>query len=134
MIMNLNTQNFQMKKKKLKKHKKQKVKDLFLQRHNYVKWFWYSRLWRSDDDKILEGNISTMPTPKDDWEEIKDWKRIKIWTPNKLLTRLSALLVQIKAGNNSYKLKNKIRQIAYLLCQHDKITKKRYYNFIKSLQ
>ena len=25
--------------KKLKKHKKQKVKDLFLQRHNYVKWF-----------------------------------------------------------------------------------------------
>ena len=37
--MNLNTQNFQMKKKKLKKHKKQKVKDLFLQRHNYVKWF-----------------------------------------------------------------------------------------------
>ena len=36
--MNLNTQNFQMK-KKLKKHKKQKVKALFLQGHNYVKWF-----------------------------------------------------------------------------------------------
>ena len=75
-----------------------------------------------------------MPTPKDDWEEIKDWKRIKIWTPHKLLTRLSTLLVPIKAGNNSYKLKNKIRQIAYLLYQHDKITKKRYYDFIKSLQ
>ena len=31
-----------------------------------------------------------------------------ILTPNKLLTRLSILLAQIKAGNNSYKLKNEI--------------------------
>ena len=29
-------------------------------------------------------------------------------TPNKILTRLTILLVQIKAGNNSYKLKNEI--------------------------
>ena len=31
---------------------------------------------------------------------------LKILTPNKLLTRLSILLAEIKAGNNSYKLKN----------------------------
>ena len=42
-------------------------------------------------------------------------------TSNKLLTRLPVLLVQIKARNNSEKLKNKIRQIMY-----KKITKKNY--------
>ena len=35
-------------------------------------------------------------------------------TPNKLFTRLPVLLVQIKAGNNSCKLKNEIWQILYL--------------------
>ena len=47
-----------------------------------------------------------------------------ILTPNKLLTRLSILLAQIKTGNNLYKLKNEIRQILYLLNRHNKITKK----------
>ena len=49
---------------------------------------------------------------------------LKILTPNKLLTRLPILLAQAKAGNNSYKLRNEIRQILYLLYQHNKITKK----------
>ena len=57
-------------------------------------------------------------------EEGKGAKELKILTPNKLLTRLPVLLVQIKAENNSYKLKNKIRQIVYLFYQHNKITKK----------
>ena len=38
-----------------------------------------------------------------------------------------------KAGNNSYKIKNEIRQILYLSYQHNKITKKVYNNLIKSL-
>ena len=49
---------------------------------------------------------------------------LKILTPNKLLTRLLILLVQIKDGNNSYQLKNEIIQVLYLLYQHNKITKK----------
>ena len=36
---------------------------------------------------------------------------LKILSPNKLLTRLPMLLVQVKAENNSNKLKNEIRQI-----------------------
>ena len=36
-----------------------------------------------------------------DEEEVKMGKGIKILTPNKLLTRLSVLLAQIKAYNNS---------------------------------
>ena len=50
----------------------------------------------------------------------------------KLLTRLPVLLAQIKAGHNSCKLKNEIRQILYLLYQQNKITKKLYQNQIKS--
>ena len=66
-------------------------------------------------------------------EEVKEGKELKILILNKLLTRLSILLVQIKAENNSYKFKNEIRQILYLLYQHNKITKKVYNNLIKSL-
>ena len=40
---------------------------------------------------------------------------------------------EVKEENNSYKLKNKTRQILYRLYQHNKITKKVYSNFIKSL-
>ena len=36
-------------------------------------------------------------------------------TLNKLLTRVSILLAQIKVGNNSHKLKNEKREILYLL-------------------
>ena len=56
-------------------------------------------------------------------KEGKEGKGLKILTPNKLLTRLPVLLVQIKAGNKSYKLKHEIRQILYLLYQHNKINK-----------
>ena len=71
--------------------------------------------------------------------KLNPWKRkttgtgLKFWTPNKLLTRLLILLAQIKAGNNSYRLKNEIRQILYLLYQHNKITEKVYNNLINSL-
>ena len=50
-----------------------------------------------------------MPPLKDD-EEVKEVKGLKFLTPNKLLTRLSILLAQTKAGDNLYKLKNEIRQ------------------------
>ena len=74
-----------------------------------------------------------MSSLESDEEEVKEKNVLKILTPNKLLTRLPILLAQIKAGNNSYKLKNEIRQILYLLYQDNKITKKVYNNLIKSL-
>ena len=55
-----------------------------------------------------------MPPLEGDEEEVKEGKGLKVLTPNKLLTRLSILLAQIKAGKNSYKLKNEVRQILYL--------------------
>ena len=40
--------------------------------------------------------------------KVKQAKEIKILTPNKLLNRLPILLVKIKLGNNSKKLKNEM--------------------------
>ena len=60
-------------------------------------------------------------------KKVEEGKGLKILTSNKLLTSLPVSLAQIKAGNNE------IRQILYLLYQHNKITKKLYNNLIKSL-
>ena len=38
---------------------------------------------------------------------------IKILTPNQMLSRLPISLAQLKAGNNSEKLKNEMRQLLY---------------------
>ena len=56
-----------------------------------------------------------MPPLESDEKEVQEGKGLKIFTQNKLLTNLLTLLVQIKAGNNSCKLKNEIRKILYLL-------------------
>ena len=42
-------------------------------------------------------------------------KGLKILTPNQMLSRLPITLAQVEAGNNSEKLKNKIRQILFSL-------------------
>ena len=59
---------------------------------------------------------------------------LKILTPKQMLQRLPIALAQVKAGNNSEKLLNEIRQIVYSLYQSKKITKKVYNNIIKLTQ
>ena len=71
--------------------------------------------------------------PPEVYEEVKEGKGLKILIPNTSLTRHPILLVQIKAGNNSYKLKNENKQILYHLYRHNKINKKVYNNLIRSL-
>ena len=63
----------------------------------------------------------------------KEGNELKTLTHNKLLTRLPRLLAEMKAGNNSNKLKNEIRQKLHLLHQDNKITQKVYNILIKSL-
>ena len=65
-------------------------------------------------------------------KEKKTGTEIKIFTLNKLLTWFPVLLAQLKGGNNSYKVKNEIRQILYLLYQHNKIIQNLCNNLIKS--
>ena len=51
---------------------------------------------------------------------------LKILTPNQMFTRLPISLAQLKAGNNSEKLKNEIRQLLYSLYRSKKLTKQLY--------
>ena len=60
-------------------------------------------------------------------------KGIKILTPKQMFQRLPIALAQVKAGNSSESLLNKIRQIVYSLYQSKQITKKLYNNIIKSI-
>ena len=57
-------------------------------------------------------------------------KGLKILTPNQMLSRLPISLAQLKAGNNSEKLKNEIRQLLYSLYRSKKLTKQIYKNLI----
>ena len=56
-------------------------------------------------------------------------KGLQLLTPNQMLSRLPISLAQLKAGNNSEKLKNEIRQLLYSLYRSKKLTK----NIYKSL-
>ena len=60
--------------------------------------------------------------------------KLKIFSPKQMLQRLPIALAQVKAGDNSEGLLNKIRQIVYSLYQYKQITKKVCNNIIKSIQ
>ena len=55
---------------------------------------------------------------------------LKILTPNQMLSRLPITLAQLKAGNNSDKLKNEMRQLLYSLYRSKNMTKQVYNNLI----
>ena len=63
----------------------------------------------------------------------KQGKGLKILTPNQLLTRLSILLALKKAGNNSQKLNNEIRQIIYSLYSSKNMSKTVYNHLMNSI-
>ena len=47
-----------------------------------------------------------------------------------MLSRLPISLAQLKAGNNSQKLKNEVRQLLYSLYRSKKLTKQLYKNLV----
>ena len=70
-------------------------------------------------EKILELN-----------KEKHSGKGLKILTPDQMLSRLPITLAQLKAGNNSEKLENEIRQLLYFLYRSKKLTKQLYKSLI----
>ena len=54
----------------------------------------------------------------------------KILTPNQMFSRLPITLAQLKARNNSQKLKNEIRQLLYSLYRSKKLTKQLYKSLV----
>ena len=72
------------------------------------------------------GEIFNGPTG----ESATEGKGLRILTPNQMLSRLPITLVQLKAGNNSEKLKNEIRQLLYSLYRSKKLTKQLYKSLV----
>ena len=54
-------------------------------------------------------------------------------TPDQMLCKLPITLAQLKAGNNSEKFKNEIRQLLYSLYLSKKLTKIIYNNLINTI-
>ena len=85
---------------------------------------------------ILNSEIKRNSIPALESEESAEQRRnqrgqgLKILTPNQMLSRLPISLAQVKAGNNSEKLKNQIRQILYSLYRSKKPTKQIYKSLI----
>ena len=57
-------------------------------------------------------------------------KALKILTPQQMLSRLLIALTQLKAGKNSGKIKNEIRQLLYSLYRSKNMTKQVYNNLM----
>ena len=55
---------------------------------------------------------------------------LKILTPSPIFSRLPISLAQLKAGNNSEKLKHETRQLLHSLYRSKKLTKKIYNDLI----
>ena len=58
---------------------------------------------------------------------------LKILTPKQMRSRLPISLAQTKAGNNSEKLRNEIRQLLYFLYSSKNMTKQVCNNLIKPI-
>ena len=64
--------------------------------------------------------------------KIQSGQELKILTTSQILSRLPISLSQLKAGINSEKLKNEIRQLLYSLYRSQELSKTIYNNLIKT--
>ena len=74
---------------------------------------------------MLQLLISKLVSPDFDFNNVTG-SGLKILTPSQMLSRLPISLAQLKAGKNSEKLKNEIRQLLYSLYRSKKLTKQLY--------
>ena len=86
----------------------------------------------SGDEKNIEKPDKILEIVDDilNFNQQTQGKGFKILTPNQMLSRLPITLAQLKAGNNSEKLKNEIRQLLYSLYRSKNMTKQVYNNLI----
>ena len=99
-----------------------------------VKYIAFAPTFTSEKKKL--SGIIGMPEleTKESAEQRKQQGQgVKILTPKQLITRLPILLVQLKAGNNSQKLKNEIRQLLYSLYRSKKLSKTVYKHLMNTI-
>ena len=87
----------------------------------------------SEDEKKIEKPDEILDVVKKTVEfneKIQSGGGLKVLTPDQMLSRLPITLAHLKAGNNSEKLKNEIRQLLYSLYRSKKLTKQLYKSLI----
>ena len=86
----------------------------------------------SEDEKEIEQPDRILKIVKEilEFNRQQQGQGLKILTPNQMLSRLPITLAQLKAGNNSEKLKNEIRQLLYSLYRSKKLTRQLYKSLI----
>ena len=91
----------------------------------------YKGKQESVNNQILQICLNELESEESAAERINQpGKGLKILTPNQMLSRLLITLAQLKAGNNSEKLKNEIRQLLYSLYRSKKLTKQLYKSLV----
>ena len=91
----------------------------------------------SEDEKKIEQPAKILKIVEEILEfneQNQSGKGLKILTPNQMLRRLPISLTQLKAGNNSEKLTNEIRQILYSLYRSIKLTEQLYKSLIDIIE
>ena len=94
---------------------------------------------KTDDDETDDKQSDITDLPDLGNEESAEQRRnqrgqgLKILTPKQMLSKLPICLAQLKAGNNSVKLKYEIRQLLYSLYCSKKLTKPIYIGLINTI-
>ena len=82
------------------------------------------------NEKVEENNILKSVEMILEFNRQQEEKGLKALIPNQMVSRLTISLAQLKAGNNSEKPKNEIRQLLYSLYRSKKLTKQLYKSLI----
>ena len=87
------------------------------------------------EEVLIGDRMNDMPSLESEEaaEKRQQGQILKIVTPSELITRLSILLSQLKAGNNSQKLKHEIQRIVYSLYRSENVSKAIYNHLTNSI-
>ena len=92
-----------------------------------------------DEDDEDDKQPDTTDMPDLESEESAEQRRnqkeqgLKILTPKQMISRPPISLAQLKAGNDSQKLKNEIRQLFYSLHRPKKLSKRIYKHLMNTI-
>ena len=91
----------------------------------------------TDDETDEQPDIINMPELESEesaaQRKEQEGQRLKILTTQQMLSRLSISLAQLKAENNSQKLKNEIRQLLYSLYRSKALSKTIYNSLVNTI-
>ena len=99
----------------------------------------YVPTYDKSDDEADNEQPDTTNMPELESDEYAEQRRnkkgqgLKILTPEQMLSRLPISLAQLKAGNNSQKLKNEIRQLLYSLYRLKELSKTIYKHLMNAI-